>query len=105
MTFVAKNKMHSKNPEEIIGHDYRCTRCLKCLKPATSIGCGYVMLGNIKVTAAWCESHGGAGPGLLNEKDKPLGAKKTLTISQSTNCWGGWHEKYGIETYLVSRGF
>jgi hypothetical protein len=104
-SFVARNKKHSKNPDDIIRQDYECTKCLKCLKPATSIGCGYVMLGNIKVTAAWCENHGGTGPGLLNQKDKPVGANKPSSIDSSCNCWGGWHEKYGLKTILISRGF
>ena len=103
-TFVATRKNSSKNPDEIIRQDYECTRCLKCLKPAESIGCGYVMLGNLKVTAAWCDKHGGSGPGLLNRRDKPLCAKETYSIDKSTNCWGGWHEKYGLRTRLISRG-
>lgn len=101
-TFTA-NRRNSKNSDEIIDQDYECTKCLKCLKPATSVGCGYVLLDNIRVTAAWCDDHGGTGPGLLNQRDQPVGALKK-SIDQSSNCWGGWHKKYGIRTQLISRG-
>jgi len=93
------------SPEDIVAQEYQCTKCLKCLKPASNIGCGYVLLGDIKVVAAWCDKHGGTGPGLLNQKDKPLGVAVASSIDNSTSCWGGWHEKYGLTSYKVSRGY
>jgi hypothetical protein len=87
---VASRRKTKRNPDDIIGQSHSCKKCIKCLKPSTSIGGGYVLLGSIRVIAGWCEEHGGSAPGLVGDKNG--------------NCWGGWHEKYGIKTTLISRG-
>jgi len=64
----------------------RTENCLVCLKPATEFT-GHVLKGTKRVTAGWCKEHSRT-PGW------PISMS---LLGVSMGCYGGWHEKYGIQ--------
>lgn len=64
--------------------DFRTTKCLICLKPAT-IYTGHVILGKMHVIAGWCEKH------------SHCLVPCTEHYARHQGCHGGWLNEYGLE--------